>query len=240
MMKKKTKVLSVIGSPRGKFGNTHVLTQAFIKGMGDIELRELPVYQSNIQHCRGCQYCLMKNPGHCTITDDDMLTIRKELRWPDIIIWSMPLYFYGMPSKVKALFDRTMPESFLAMHIDADGNPDHVPMEERGAPKNILLSTCGFPIVEHNYEALLLQCQIIFKREYAGAITMPEGALLTNPKSKADERVLAYLAKVKEAGAEFMADGLLTEKTQKELSKPVIPPEEYIKRANSLADTLKK
>lgn len=45
-MKNRPKVLLINGSPRGEHGNTYIVAQAFIKGMGDIELKEIPVYRA--------------------------------------------------------------------------------------------------------------------------------------------------------------------------------------------------
>ncbi|MBQ2470040.1 MAG: NAD(P)H-dependent oxidoreductase, partial [Ruminococcus sp.] len=46
--------------------------------------------------------------GHCVIPDDMEKNIAA-VRRSDIILLSFPLYFFGMPSQVKAFLDRCLP-----------------------------------------------------------------------------------------------------------------------------------
>jgi len=242
-MENRPKVLLINGSPRGDHGNTYIVAQDFIKGMGDIELKEIPVYSAKIQHCRGCQYCLTIRPGKCIITDDDMEAILQDFKWADICIWSMPLFDFSIPSRTKALLDRTMPMFSVAMHFDEDGFPTHPIRDPAYRSDNVLISTAGFPVAEHNFELLTGYMQRRFRSRYKGAVTMPQGELLrsdpSNPSSpELKDAINAYLEKVSEAGACFMKCGELSAEIQAELKKPILDPEDYMAGINAFAEAL--
>ena len=57
----------------------------------------------HIEYCTGCFSC-MRNGGTC-VHEDDMRGILEEILASDLLIWSFPLYCYGMPASLKALLD---------------------------------------------------------------------------------------------------------------------------------------
>ena len=57
----------------------------------------------HIEFCTGCFSC-MRNGGTC-VNEDDMREILEEILASDLLIWSFPLYCYGMPASLKALLD---------------------------------------------------------------------------------------------------------------------------------------
>ncbi len=99
-------VLGLQGSPR-KRGNTEALLSAFLKEAArrSADVLMLNPSQMKIEPCRGCRSC--EKSGLCEIADDDMSCIvYPELRKADLIVIAAPVYFYGMPSQLKALIDR--------------------------------------------------------------------------------------------------------------------------------------
>ena len=52
----------------------------------------------DIKHCSGCFNCRTKTLRHCTKKDDTAELTEKYIS-SDLIIWSFPLYTFGMPSK---------------------------------------------------------------------------------------------------------------------------------------------
>ena len=60
-----------------------------------------------------------RNGGAC-VHDDDMKAILEEILACDLLVWSFPLYCYGMPASLKALLDRTLPLSSMAMRKVGD------------------------------------------------------------------------------------------------------------------------
>ena len=71
------------------------------------EIRTIDVTDKHIEFCRGCFVCKY-NGGHCAI-DDDMREILEQMLGSDLLLFSYPLYCYGMPAGLKNLIDRTLP-----------------------------------------------------------------------------------------------------------------------------------
>jgi multimeric flavodoxin WrbA len=76
------------------------------------------VVDQHIEYCTGCFSC-MRNGGTC-IHEDDMRQILNEILESDLLLLSFPLYCYGMPAPLKALIDRTLPLSNMAMQKVGD------------------------------------------------------------------------------------------------------------------------
>ena len=104
------KVLVLNGSPK-KQSDTFRMTERFLKGLnaaGEHEVTVVNVIEKAIAPCKGCFGCWQQGEGHCLIGDDQN-GILDLYRAADLIIWSFPLYCYGMPSHLKAVLDRTIP-----------------------------------------------------------------------------------------------------------------------------------
>jgi multimeric flavodoxin WrbA len=99
--------LGLQGSPNYQ-GSTVYLLKQFMAELSSngLQTHTIDVAKKNIQPCRGCRYCEKK--GVCVIHDDDMANdIYPILREADIIVVATPVFFYGVPSRLKALIDRT-------------------------------------------------------------------------------------------------------------------------------------
>jgi multimeric flavodoxin WrbA len=99
--------LGLQGSPNYQ-GSTAYLLKQFMAEMDaqGIQTRTIDVAKKNILPCQGCRYCEKK--GVCVIGDDDMANeIYPILRDADIIVMASPVFFYSVPSQLKALIDRT-------------------------------------------------------------------------------------------------------------------------------------
>ena len=115
-------ILVLNGSPKRERSDTMHITRAFLDGMNEAapqEVHTIHVIDKHIEYCTGCFSC-MRNGGEC-IYDDDMRKILNEILESDLLIWSFPLYCYGMPAPLKALLDRTLPLSSMAMQRSASG-----------------------------------------------------------------------------------------------------------------------
>lgn len=177
------------------------------------------VIDSNIGYCRGCFAC-KRNGGTCVI-DDDMKNILREILASDILLFSFPLYCYGMPAPLKALLDRTMPLSALAMRKTGD-RYEHIAQADFSHLKYIMICGCGFP--DGNFEAMLLQFGLMFPNN-STVITVPESPMFNAPE--AVSVTLPFLEKVKAAGREYVESGTLSQKTFDGLKEPMIPEEVY-------------
>lgn len=225
------KTLVLNGSPRDRSSNTFKITKTFLEEMenANYDIDIIDISKKEINHCIGCFHCWNKTPGICLFKDDmkDILELYKNA---DIIIWSFPLYYFGMPSKIKALLDRLLPLNLPFMYLSEDKKTTyHTPRYNLPEKKYILISTCGFPTTKNNYEALKNQFDILYPKGYTN-IFCPEGGIINIPQL--NESVKKYLEKVKKAGKEFVKNGYLSEKTKVSLEKLIIPKEEYIKFAN--------
>jgi len=100
----KMKVLGIMGSPRRE-GNSSILLDEALRGAEEegCEVEKFIVSMLNILPCNGDEECF--KDGICTI-NDDMNLIYPKLLTKDVIIISSPIFFYGLPSSLKALIDR--------------------------------------------------------------------------------------------------------------------------------------
>ena len=92
------------------------ITRAFLEGMKQAGRQDdhiIDVVDRHIEYRTGCFAC-KRNGGTC-IHGDDMRRILEEILESDLLLFSFQLYCYGMPAPLKALLDRKMPLSSMAM-----------------------------------------------------------------------------------------------------------------------------
>ena len=219
------KILVLNGSPKKK-SDTMVLTNAFLRGIeknGSHEISVMNISEMKISSCRGCFGCWQVKNKHCVIDDDQnrILDLYPEM---DLIIWSFPLYCYGMPSHIKAVLDRTIPLNQMKMEI-VDGRTRHLPMVDFSKIHTVVISGCGFPNYEHNFEGLSRQCDLCFGN--LTKIFVPETPLLNIPEAKpvTEPKVLAF----ENAGEEYAKNFSLSPETIENLQSLMINKEDYIK-----------
>lgn len=223
------KVLVLNGSPKEK-SDTFRMTDAFLKGFnreGKHEVTVIDVIDKKIAPCKGCFGCWQQLEGHCLIQDDQN-GILDLYRDADVILWSFPLYCYGMPSHLKALLDRTIPLVQMKMVQEPDGTVRHVPLADFSRIHTLVITGCGFPDWEGNFDALKIQCRNCF-----GNLTMvcvPETPMLNVPHAAVVADPL--LERFVKAGEEYEASLTLSQATVAELEHPMIPAEEYIRIVN--------
>ena len=219
------KILVFNGSPKKK-SDTMVLTNAFLRGIeknGSHEIFVMNIFEMKISSCRGCFGCWQVKNKHCVIDDDQnqILDLYPEM---DLIIWSFPLYCYGMPSHIKAVLDRTIPLNQMKMEI-VDGRTRHLPMVDFSKIHTVVISGCGFPNYEHNFEGLSRQCDLCFGN--LTKIFVPETPLLNIPEAKpvTEPKVLAF----ENAGEEYAKNFSLSPETIENLQSLMISKEDYIR-----------
>lgn len=227
------KVLFINGSPRGKASNTLKLAQAFLEGLRsvrpDVEITEVTVRERKINDCAGCFQCWTKTPGVC-VFKNDMKEILDAMVTTDVIVWSFPLYFFGMPSRVKALLDRTLPLSLPFIDKEADGTATHPQRFRSDMPRVVLISTAGFYTLKRNIDALALQYAIMTPPDLLTTVFCPMGELFRQPALRGTTD--AYLAKVRKAGREYASDFRISPNTAQALEEPLFPVDPFIEMAN--------
>ena len=219
------KILVINGSPKGKNSNTMHLTRAFLDGIGESEIREIDISNSNIAGCKGCFCCWSKTPGKCIIKDDMQYVIESEL-WADVIVWSFPLYYFSVPGGLKNLIDRQLPMNlpFMEDRTDGVGSGSHPARFDMSGKKHIIISTCGFYSADKNYDSVKLMFNHICGENAYDMIVCGQGELFRVPelRSRTDE----YLEIVKLAGEEF-SNGQISSETKERLTELLYPKEVF-------------
>ena len=147
----------------------------------------------------------------------------------DLVIWSTPLYCYSVPSNCKALYDRLLPLGTMEQKVDESGGTYH-PGRQEIHTKTLLISGCGFPNRENNFEAMDFQFSRMFSAD-CPRIYCVESPLLGIPEAKAVAET--YLGFAVQAGREYKATGRISAETQAKLDAPMIPPDVYRAKINA-------
>lgn len=98
-------IVVLTGSPR-KNGNSFAMTEAFIKaceGKGYTVSRFNTAFME-IKGCTACDSCY--TAGGACIYDDDFNEVATAIEDADAVIFTCPVYWYGMPAPLKAALDK--------------------------------------------------------------------------------------------------------------------------------------
>ena len=224
------KILILNGSPKRDKSDTMHVTRAFVDGMnaaGENEVTVIDVIDSRIEYCRGCFTC-MHNGGTCVI-DDDMKDILNTMVESDVLIFSFPLYNYGMPAPLKALMDRTLPLSSMAMRREGDRYM-HVRNADHSNLRFVMICGCGFPNSKGNFEPMVSEFKLMFPYGRT-IITMPECPMFNAPDAKPATEPKLEL--VRQAGRIYAETGEIPEGLLEKVCAPMIPEEVYASIVNS-------
>ncbi len=205
------KILVLNGSPKRDKSDTMHITRAFLEGMKEAAPQDIHILHTidqHIEYCTGCFSC-MRNGGTC-IHNDDMKAILEEILDSDLLIWSFPLYCYGMPASLKVLLDRTLPLSSMAMQKVGE-RYEHVEQADFSHLKYLMICGCGFPNSRHNFEP------------ESPMFNAPEAAVVTVPR----------LEQIKQAGRQYAEKGEIEASLLAEITSPMIPEEQYAAIVNS-------
>lgn len=224
-------ILAINGSPKGERSNTWRLTSAFLQGIATREesacgqtpaIETLHVAKLDIKPCLGCFSCWSKTPGTCCL-HDDMQAIIEKILWADVIIWSFPLYYFGLPGPLKNLIDRQLPMSLPFMSVEAQngGHPSRYDMSDK---RTVVISTCGFYTAKGNYSGVTdLFDRLCGKGGYT-ALFCGQGELFR--VKELAEHTDEYLSQVEKAGEEFV-DGGITGETRTKLDQDLFPRDAF-------------
>jgi multimeric flavodoxin WrbA len=100
------KIIGINGSPRN--GNTSFLIKEALKSAEEegVETEFISLADKEMNPCLACDVC--KQEGKCIIMDD-INDILEKMEEADGIIIGSPVYFGGVSSQTKMLFDRSRP-----------------------------------------------------------------------------------------------------------------------------------
>lgn len=98
------KVLGIMGSPRRQ-SNTEILLDKALEGAGEAgtEVEKVLISKLKISPCLEIYAC--RKDGNCAIRDD-MDALYTQLLEADHVIFTSPIFFYGVTSQAKAVIDR--------------------------------------------------------------------------------------------------------------------------------------
>lgn len=98
------KALLLNGSPRK--GNTCAALEALKKGMKnmpELEIREVKANDVSVSPCIACEVC---GTNSSCVSDDDTNDIIEAVFAADIIVFSTPVYWWGVTAQLKAIIDK--------------------------------------------------------------------------------------------------------------------------------------
>lgn len=222
-------ILVINGSPKANSDTMH-LTNSFIKGMIEKEehsVEKINVIEKNIKPCVGCFGCWKIQNGKC-LQNDDQNGILDMIIKADVIVWSFPLYCYGMPSHLKAVIDRLIPLSKMSMK-EENGVVAHDTLFDLSSKHYVVISGCGFPNWDGNFDGLRLQCRNMFSNNLT-MVCVPETPMLSEPTAEPLTKPL--IEKFTKAGQEYIENLKLSEETIISLETPMLPNDIYIQIVN--------
>ena len=218
------KILVFNGSPKGEKSDTLCITRAFLAGMqeaGEQQVKVITAVDQHVAYCTGCFAC-MHNGGTC-IHDDDMKGILEKILDSDLLIFSFPLYCYGMPAPLKAIIDRILPLSSMAMQKVGDRYA-HVGQADFSHLRYLMICGCGFPNSRHNFEPAVAQFKLLFPQGHT-VLTVPESPMFNAPEAAIVTEPRLQL--VKQAGRQYAETGKIEPALLAEITSPMIPEEQY-------------
>ncbi len=112
------KVVVITGSPRKK-GNSFAMTDAFIRAAeaAGHSVTRFDAAMKNVGGCRACETCF--KTGKACSFDDDFNTVAPAILEADVIVYTMPVYWYSIPAQIKGVIDRIY--SFCVAGKDISG-----------------------------------------------------------------------------------------------------------------------
>ena len=227
------KVLVINGSPSGTKGKTWWVLERFIKGMQEAgaDVTIIHLAEKKIHPCTGELACWFKVPGKCT-HNDDMNEILLKYEDAEALVVATPVYVDGMTGILKNCMDRLVPtvEPFFELR---EGHTRH-PKRLNSPSRLALVSVCGFPEID-NFGPLVHHIQAICRNmnaTYAGAVLRPAAPGLNASAIYHPFKTRAVSNAIKNAGVEFIRDGMISDETSKACSAEVFSAEQYINGAN--------
>lgn len=218
------KIMVLNGSPKREASDTLCMTRAFLAGMNEIgehTVHTIHVIGRHIEYCTGCFAC-MRNGGECRHRDD-MKALLTEVLSADLLIFSFPLYCYGMPAPLKAFIDRTLPLSSMAMR-KAGERYEHVAQADFSHLRYLMMCGCGFPNSQQNFEAAIAQFKLCFPGRHT-IITVPESPMFN--VAEAESVTKPRLALLRQAGRQYARSGVIDPALMEQIVSPMIPEDVY-------------
>lgn len=211
-----------------------MILNPFLDGIKE-KKAEVELYHTNdlkILPCRGDMSC-MKTTGKCFI-DDDMKWLFPKIQNADILVFASPLYCDGVTGPMKMLMDRFPSNSSLTMEI-RNNRLRHPLREGWNVKKSVLVSNCGFWEIE-NFTPMKDHIKAFCENmnvELVGELLRPHGPVLRSMVNN-NRPVTDIIESARKAGHELIEDGRVSNETMENISRPLIPRDEYLQMINNI------
>jgi multimeric flavodoxin WrbA len=230
-------VAVINGSPRMSKGYTAHILEPFIEGMQNAKAETTLLYSSKlkIKPCIGEFHCWFKKPGEC-ILKDDMQSVYKILIDSDILILATPVYI-PLPGDMQKLINRLLP--LMEPVLENNNGRTRARFHKNIRIKKIMLvATSGwweignFDTVVHIVKELAANSGV----EFGGAVLRPHSTALNNhPEDKK-----AIIETLRSAGCQLIREGRISSDKLEQISRPLLPFEDYLKEETSYYLSVKK
>ena len=152
-----------------------------------------------------------------------------EILQSNLLIFSYPLYCYGMSAPLKAIIDRILPLSKMTMEKVGD-RYEHVGQADYSHLRYVMICGCGFPNSKQNFEPAVSQFKLLFPNGHT-ILTVPENPMFNVPQAAVV--TVPRLEQVKEAGRQYAETGTIDEALMAAICSPMIPEEQYAAIVNA-------
>ena len=227
------KALVLNSSPHREQGGTCRVLGPLVEGMraAGAEVETVYPHAMRVGYCRGCVQCWVVTPGRC-VQRDDMDALLPKVMASGLLVLATPLYVDGMNAAMKAVLDRLIPvlQPFFVEH---EGHCRHDLVPGCAAGRVALVSVCGYTELD-NFAPLVAHVRAAsrnLRREYAGALLRPYANSLPELAAGGAE-VADVIAACRDAGAELVRDGRISEPTAARAGRELISRERYIRTVN--------
>lgn len=147
----------------------------------------------------------------------------------DLLLFSFPLYCYGMPAMLKNLAERMLPLSSMAMARE-DGRCVHVGQREYSRLRFAMVCGCGFSNARCIFELAVAQFRLLFS-EKTTILTAPESPMFS--ALEAEIVTAPRLGRVREAGRQYAENGEVDAALLSEIGSPMLPEETCARIVNA-------
>ncbi|MBQ6781614.1 MAG: flavodoxin family protein [Treponema sp.] len=227
---KTQRILVLNGSPKKERSGTLKLTRSFVAGLteyGGYETEFVHISALRIKPCLGCLSCWAREDATCVIKDDDIPALRKKIEDADVVVFCMPLFFFGIPGTVKVMMDRLlgMVNPYYGKPIPTDGSSLHGATKPHPGQRFILISSCAWVEKDVVYASVFSQLDMIFGKGGYLALTTPQmNAIVYHSNGR---RLVKMQANYKAAGEEYAKTGTVSKETVDKLARPMFSNEVY-------------
>lgn len=185
------KIIMLHGGAR-KMGNTAIAAgwvETELASLGH-DVESIRLFDKNIKGCLACSKCKDTPDKVACIQKDDAVEILEKMVASDLVVFTSPLYFWGLSGPLKTFIDRT-----YSLYVDYH-KPTHTSLVE--GQRQALLVTGGGPY-ENNAEPVFIafdRLQAPHKAVKAGELYLGRCTTPDNIDAATKEQVLAFARKI--------------------------------------------